>query len=897
MAAFRPDIQALRAVAVLLVLAFHVWPAHVRGGYIGVDVFFVISGYLITGHLWREVAATGRVDLPGFYARRARRLLPAASLTLLVVGLASYLWMPSWTWATTAADIAASTGYAENWIMVRRAVDYQAQGQTPSPLQHFWSLAVEEQFYFGWPLLVAGVAWLWGRRRDGGGGCGGGGGTEHRPIKDEAGASFATLPTALQQLTSPPSPALPVLGPGATAPGWAPPRRAYYALPMAALCLASFVSALVYARANPQAGYFTTHTRLYELGMGGLLAVVAGVQTSTPGSVLGGSTRAQSWVRTLAAVAGLAAIGASATLFTAGTHFPGTAALAPTLGACALLWAGEQQDGGDSDTRAHALVAPMSHPWLQYVGDVSYSLYLAHWPVVVIYPFATGRAVEGVLADGVLVCVISLTLAHACKWSWEDRFRSSGGGGRGGGCGSEPLVTAKQQLAGGATTTAGVELVASAPGTQGLAAAPTGSSNNSSGHAGPGSGSGVPIGFLSPRRRRLSAGAGALVMTLLMVTATLSASFALHRAAPAVAHEGGNVASPGKAQDDMAQAPATPLNVTGGNPAAAASGPLPPPSPPRLPPSPECKDFFGPTATRPYPGADAALHRCTTVNSLSVKELLTLANTRLDHGRVHDKFYPNADIQWQQWMGKSAPVKPPPSRLHHVVMMGDSHGLRWGPAMDLVGRRLGLNVTNLSKSGCSPGIGLESLDNPGPDAKPKNDCEEWNIATIKNVVRMQPDAVIMVVFRKRLDLKFRYPGIQKMIAAALTLAAQKLVSANIPVLYIKSTPVMRTRTMDCLAQEIKRVPAGSDLSSCSVPREEGVSDGIMEVAARMYPMMRRMTFDDIFCPDDMCPPAIGNVVVYADGHHMTKSFSLSLAIALRQKLLEKAPHLGSKRKY
>jgi len=74
--------------------------------------------------------------------------------------------MPSWTWATTAADIAASTGYAENWVLVRRAVDYQAQGETPSPLQYFWSLAVEEQFYFGWPLLVAGVACLWGRRRD-----------------------------------------------------------------------------------------------------------------------------------------------------------------------------------------------------------------------------------------------------------------------------------------------------------------------------------------------------------------------------------------------------------------------------------------------------------------------------------------------------------------------------------------------------------------------------------------------------------------------------------------------------------------------------------------------------------------------------------------------------------
>ena len=132
---FRTDIQALRAIAVLLVITFHVWPARLTGGYVGVDVFFVISGYLITGHLVREVASTGRVDLPTFYARRARRLLPAASLTLVAVGAAAYLWMPRWTWATVAADMAASTVYAENWMLLRRAVDYHAQDQAPMALQ------------------------------------------------------------------------------------------------------------------------------------------------------------------------------------------------------------------------------------------------------------------------------------------------------------------------------------------------------------------------------------------------------------------------------------------------------------------------------------------------------------------------------------------------------------------------------------------------------------------------------------------------------------------------------------------------------------------------------------------------------------------------------------------
>ena len=163
-AGFRADIQALRAIALLLVLAFHVWPARLPGGYVGVDVFFVISGYLITGHLVREVASTGTVDLPTFYARRACRLLPAASLTLVAVGAAAYLWTPASTWTSTAADMAASSLYAQNWVLVRRSVDYLAQDEPPSPLQHFWSLAVEEQFYLGWPLVVA--AWRrWRRRR------------------------------------------------------------------------------------------------------------------------------------------------------------------------------------------------------------------------------------------------------------------------------------------------------------------------------------------------------------------------------------------------------------------------------------------------------------------------------------------------------------------------------------------------------------------------------------------------------------------------------------------------------------------------------------------------------------------------------------------------------------
>ena len=193
-----------------------------------------------TGHMLREVVATGRVDLPTFYARRARRLLPAASLTLVSVRVAAYMWMPALTWATTTSDIAASTMYAQNWVLVRRSMDYYAQDHAPSPLQHFWSLAVEEQFYLGWPVLLAGVA-AWWRRRVG---------------RDSKGG----------RSTGSSSPASPLQS--------APPARVY-ALVMGIPCSLSLGASMYYAGANPAAGYFMTHTRLYELGLGSLLAVWA----------------------------------------------------------------------------------------------------------------------------------------------------------------------------------------------------------------------------------------------------------------------------------------------------------------------------------------------------------------------------------------------------------------------------------------------------------------------------------------------------------------------------------------------------------------------------------------------------------------------------------------------
>ena len=145
---FRPDIEGLRAIAVVLVLLFHASIPGFNGGFVGVDVFFVISGFLITGMLLREYETTGKISLGNFYARRIRRLLPASALVLVVTLVASAILLPPLSVPSVATDVAAATLYVSNMVFASRATDYFAAGSAPSPILHFWSLGVEEQTTF-----------------------------------------------------------------------------------------------------------------------------------------------------------------------------------------------------------------------------------------------------------------------------------------------------------------------------------------------------------------------------------------------------------------------------------------------------------------------------------------------------------------------------------------------------------------------------------------------------------------------------------------------------------------------------------------------------------------------------------------------------------------------------
>lgn len=305
-AARRSDIGGLRALAVILVVADHTF-GEPSGGYLGVDIFFVISGFLITGLLLKERSTTGRISIPDFYRRRARRILPAAVLVIFVTAAAAQVLFLANRAHSVAVDGLWSLVFMANWHFALEGADYFGATGPASPFQHYWSLAVEEQFYLIWPALV--IACLAVARR-----------RSRRTVVLVVVAVVATL--------------------------------------------ASFGWAVVRTAAEPTTAYFSTFTRAWELGLGAVLALA--------------STRLMSWrgvvLRRVLAWAGLAALLSGAVLLTSRSHVPGPWSAVAVGGAAAIIAAGT---GARPPRLAHILDNPVA----QYVGLISFSLYLWHWPV------------------------------------------------------------------------------------------------------------------------------------------------------------------------------------------------------------------------------------------------------------------------------------------------------------------------------------------------------------------------------------------------------------------------------------------------------------------------------------------------------------------------------------
>lgn len=291
-----PEIQALRALAALLVLLFHI--DLVSGGYVGVDIFYVISGFLITGLLVKEYEVSHAIELKKFYLRRIKRLLPTSWAVLVITAIVSWIFYPSTMRDELGRDIFAASVYVSNYLFALWQLDYQNLDAIPPVVIHYWSLAVEEQFYLFWPIIVY-LALRWGGKR-------------------------------------------------------------LLFLSVGAISLISFALSLWMTSTSPVWSFYSLPTRAWELGFGALLLAI-------PKRI----RFAQIYPLT-----GFLLIAFSALIYTDTTAFPGWPALAPILGSALVIVTVR--------TWPIAIKRVSNSRLIQWIGEISYPLYLWHWPVLII---------------------------------------------------------------------------------------------------------------------------------------------------------------------------------------------------------------------------------------------------------------------------------------------------------------------------------------------------------------------------------------------------------------------------------------------------------------------------------------------------------------------------------
>jgi peptidoglycan/LPS O-acetylase OafA/YrhL len=708
---FRPDLEGLRAVAVILVLLFHARVPGVGGGYVGVDVFFVLSGFLITGLIIHELLDTGRLSLVGFYARRARRLLPAAAVALGATLIASAILLPPLRLADVAADAAAAALYAGNIRFAAQATDYLQAELDPSPLLHYWSLGVEEQFYVFWPaLLVVAAGIATGRF--------GLGRLRARPADEGGAGSRAVIGIAA---------AVGVVG------------------------IASLAVSLILTGVSQPWAFFSLPARAWELAIGAALAIAATRSYALPPRL-----------GQLAGWAGLTLIVLAGFVISVDTAYPGVAALLPTAGA-ALVIAG----GLGPATLPGRL---LSLGPVRYVGRISYSLYLWHWPLIVL-PAAALETEIPILARLGLAALTFPIAAASQHWV------------------EEPIRRGR---------------------------------------------------LVGQRPSRNIATAGALAVSMAVVALAIGGN-------PLT--QGSGATAAGSVSDldlerQLARAIGTPEPQSPApSGSTATEAPFAAPSPTAA------------TGASPVPG--------------DLQPPLTAA--RNDLPEVYDD---KCMASYAQTTPGECVYGNPHGRTR-VVLYGDSHAAQWLPALTAIATDHGWRLVAIVKTQCAT---VDHRQWNPYEKRTYPECDQWNAAALDRIGRERPDLVIV---SNSVFASFDIDGHQVASVdapdewnAALGRTLAEVRDRAGHVVLLGDTP--HSKTADpaaCLSAH------QSNALACATPLPSATAPGRLE-AEQAVASAAGVAFIDPtawLCPSVPCPAIIGDLLIYRDGGHMTRTFSTALA--------------------
>jgi peptidoglycan/LPS O-acetylase OafA/YrhL len=743
---FRADIQALRAIAVVSVVLFHLWPNSVPGGYIGVDVFFVISGFLISTQLVREAEKKGRIDLSEFWIRRIKRLQPAALLTLIATTIGILVWVPRTFHIQFLQEVIASALQLENWLLGFNSVDYLASENNASPTQHFWTLSVEEQFYVGFPLLI-----------------------------------FAALHLAKRFSIS---------------------SRKSIATIIAIAAVASFAFSLWQTAAAPSMAYFSTLTRAWEFALGALLSLLT-IKAN----------RAVTWT---APIAGVLLIIGGCFLYNGETRFPGYAAILPVAGAMLCLWAGA----------GSILEAAGRIPFIFALGRYSYAIYLWHWPLIILAPYALGQEID--LPWRIVIAVLTFVLAKLSTEWVEDPIRFSprllGGNRR------------KRIVATCSLVSLALLLTAAY----------------------------LPIRAEQARRASLMAEQEKLL--------------ASHEQPPAAPASAGGEEAPFPV--DAGSRDGEPAPVTDGDGGATSNvATAEPASSPR--PITAAQEQPGPPAVE-VPAVNG-MPACFGAQKMDPK----YANCRND--KLGDQIFPDVSLAraddanrtkcWgldQDGGAKICAVGPTSGYTKRVYAIGDSHNNTLIGVYEYIAKKNNWRIDVSGHSGCYLTTSRQKASNEDS----YNMCLKWRESAIAHAHASPYDAFLVTHSMSNAEV---VPEEGKSTSQATIdglVAAWRMLPER-PILAIRDNPGMRQDTIDCVLRE------GANASkNCAVARSTALpSDGQVEAALQVE-NARVIDMSDFYCSKSECPPVIGNVLVYRDRTHITSTFAKTLAPYMEQEVVK-----------